>query len=388
MWIAHCHLVDCFENTPRIAFLSPEPGSGKTRALEVTEPLVPRPVITVNATPSYVFRKIGDPDGLPTLLFDEIDAVFSSKRGDGNEELRGLLNSGYRRGATAGRAVVRGKEVLTEDWPSFAPVALAGLNQLPDTLMTRSVVIRMKRRRQGERLEPYRRRVEAVRNNELYLKVADWAASVHDSVDGAWPQLPHGVEDRDADIWEPLLSVADAAGNGWEQSARDAATYLVDEAHERPVTLGIRLLADIKMVMGEDQRISTSDLLDRLHGIETAPWGNIKGEPIDARFLARMLSKYDVPTNNTFKLAGRPVKGYQVSDLYDAWERYVPSVQISNSGNQSNQTSETSPKVTAVTDVTETPETGEGNLTCWEHGTTVDPKTHICSECMKEAKTS
>ncbi len=43
LWIAHAHLMDCWESTPRLAFLSPEPGSGKSRALEVTEPLVPQP---------------------------------------------------------------------------------------------------------------------------------------------------------------------------------------------------------------------------------------------------------------------------------------------------------------------------------------------------------
>lgn len=41
LWDAHAHLVECFETTPRIAFLSPEPGSGKSRALEIVELLTP-----------------------------------------------------------------------------------------------------------------------------------------------------------------------------------------------------------------------------------------------------------------------------------------------------------------------------------------------------------
>jgi hypothetical protein len=72
-WIAHTHLMDVWESTPRMAFLSPEPGSGKTRALEVTELLVPRPVSAVNATPAYLVRKISDKEGTPTILSDEID---------------------------------------------------------------------------------------------------------------------------------------------------------------------------------------------------------------------------------------------------------------------------------------------------------------------------
>ena len=36
LWIAHAHLMDAWESTPRISFLSPEPASGKTRSMEVT----------------------------------------------------------------------------------------------------------------------------------------------------------------------------------------------------------------------------------------------------------------------------------------------------------------------------------------------------------------
>jgi hypothetical protein len=145
LWVAHAHLMGAWESTPRIAFLSPEPGSGKTRAMEVTELLVPKPVCAVNVTPAYLFRKVGSEDGPPTILFDEIDTVFGPKARE-NEELRALLNSGHRRGAVAGRCVVRGKIVETEEIPSYAAVALAGLGWLPDTILSRSIIVRMRRR--------------------------------------------------------------------------------------------------------------------------------------------------------------------------------------------------------------------------------------------------
>jgi hypothetical protein len=124
LWAAHAHLMGAWESTPRIAFLSPEPGSGKTRAMEVTELLVPNPVAAVNVTPAYLFRKVGSEDGPPTILFDEIDTVFGPKAKE-HEELRALLNSGHRRGAVAGRCVVRGKIVETEEIP-LCPVNVAG----------------------------------------------------------------------------------------------------------------------------------------------------------------------------------------------------------------------------------------------------------------------
>ena len=115
LWIAHTHLMDCWASTPRLSFVSPERGSGKTRALEVMEALVPNPVHAVNVTPAYLFRKVGDVEGgLPTILYDEVDTLFGSKVQD-TGEVRGLLNAGHRRGAVTGRCVIIGKKVQTEE---------------------------------------------------------------------------------------------------------------------------------------------------------------------------------------------------------------------------------------------------------------------------------
>ena len=121
------------ENSPRLALLSPEPGSGKTRTLEVLELVVPRPMHVLSASPAAVFRSIESEH--PTLLLDEVDAIFG-KRGtdDGAEDLRGLLNAGHRAGATIPRCVGTHHEV--KRFPVFAAVALAGLGDLPETLMT------------------------------------------------------------------------------------------------------------------------------------------------------------------------------------------------------------------------------------------------------------
>ena len=80
--------------TPRLAILSPELESGKTRVLDVLELLVQEPFYSVNPTPATIFRMLAVKK--ITLLFDECDTVFK-KRGkdDTHEDLRALLNSGY-----------------------------------------------------------------------------------------------------------------------------------------------------------------------------------------------------------------------------------------------------------------------------------------------------
>lgn len=323
LWIAHTHRMEAWESTPRIAFLSPEPGSGKSRALEVTDLLVPRPVHAVNTTPAYLFRKVADPDGLPTILYDEIDTVFGPRAKE-NEEVRGLLNAGHRRGAVAGRCVVIGKLVNTEELPAFCAVALAGLDDLPDTLMSRSVVVRMRRRSREEHVEPFRRRIHAPEGHAVRRELADWSRAIGDM---EWPDMPAGVEDRDADVWEALLSVADSAGGCWPERARCAAVTLVTATKSAGPSIGVRLLMDLKDVFdaaGSDH-VYTEDILTALNGMELSPWGDIRGKALDARSLARRLSKYDVKPKSV-RSGSSTAKGYAREDLADAWSRYVPDV--------------------------------------------------------------
>lgn len=319
LWIGHAHTMDLWESTPRIAFLSPEPGSGKSRALEVTEPLVPRPVHAVNATPAFLFRKVSDDDGAPTILYDEIDTVFGPKAKD-NEDVRGMLNAGHRRGATAGRCVVKGKTVVTEELPAYCAVALAGLNDLPDTIMTRSVVVRMRRRAPNERVEPWRLRLHRDEAAQIFDALVDWSRDTALKVQ--WPEMPAGIEDRDADVWEALLAVADLAGGRWPERARSAATALVQDAHDTPPSLGIMLLTDLKAIFEDREKVATEEILDRLHVMDERPWGELRGKPIDSRFLSRQLTKYGVKSK-TLRIGDATPKGYQAEDLADPWQRYV-----------------------------------------------------------------
>ncbi|BBY52945.1 DUF3631 domain-containing protein [Mycobacterium koreense] len=327
LWIAHSWLMPHWESTPRMAFLSPEPGSGKSRALEVTEPLVPRPVHAVNTTPAYLFRKVSDEDGAPTILYDEIDTVFGPKAKD-NEDIRGMLNAGHRKGATAGRCVMRGKIVETEELPAYCAVMLAGLDDLPDTIMTRSVVVRMRRRAPDEHVEPWRPRVNHPEAHALRDRLAAWSASedITERLAGDfWPDIPEQVTDRDADVWEALLTVADLAGGNWPKQARVAAVALVAASKERAPTIGVLLLKDIKQVFDDTatDRLTTEQLLSGLNRLEESPWSTIRrGEPLDSRGLSQRLRKYDIGSKK--HVGERGLHGYVVTQFADAWSRYLP----------------------------------------------------------------
>ncbi|MER7664852.1 DUF3631 domain-containing protein [Streptomyces sp. NPDC096193] len=330
LWDAHAHLIECFETTPRIAFLSPEPGSGKSRALEIVELLTPRPMTTVSASANALYRLVDSSAGLPTVLFDEVDTIFGPKAG-ADEALRGFLNAGYRRSGGALRCVGDGSNQNAQIFGSYCAVAMAGLGSLPDTVLTRSVIVRMRKRAPNEKVEPYRQRTHEKQGHALRDRLAEWADTVRDRVANAWPEMPEGVTDRPADVWEPLLAVADAAGGDWPTRARIACVELISAAHDNDESsIGIRLLTDLrdKVFCGAD-RMPTAVIIECLLHMDDGPWGDLDDKPINSRTLGRLLGQYVTASNKPIKSRGIRTpsgfpKGYYAEDLADAWVRYCP----------------------------------------------------------------
>ena len=357
LWAALSHMAREFETSPRLAALSPEPGSGKTRVLELLENLCAEPMFVFGASTAALFRSMAERE--ITLLFDECDTIFT-KRGkdDQAEDLRALLNVGYRNGATIPRCVGPKHEV--EHFSVYGPAAMAGLGDLPETLMSRSIVIRMRRRAPHETVEPYRKRQHAREGEQIREWLHAWAAEVGEDAGKAWPELPDGIVDRTAEVWEPIIAVADAAGGDWPERARQAASYFAAIANESSPSLGIKLLWDLKKVFGDQSQMFTDDILEALTAMEESPWSNIKGEPLDARGLAYRLKQYGAQSRQ-IRIGFNTRKGYAASDLWDAWQRYVPVSHPAES--ETSETPETIPpdqaeKQAAVSHVSDVSDSG------------------------------
>jgi hypothetical protein len=189
--------------------------------------------------------------------------------------------------------------------------------------MSRAVVIRMKRRAPSEYVEPFRYRLAEPEGHQIRDRLAAWCGHIAGLLADAWPDMPKGVTDRPADVWEPLLAVADAAGGDWPKRARAACIELTAVAETGAASLGIRLLGDLAQVFGDDDQLSTTIILDRLIDLDEAPWGDLYGKALDARGLARRLGAYQVKSTN-IRDGASVMKGYRTSDLHDSWARYAP----------------------------------------------------------------
>ena len=116
LWALHTHCFNSFGHSPRAAITSPEKQCGKSTLLDVLECLVARPLPTGNATVSSIFRIIELAS--PTLLIDEADTFLKE-----NDELRGILNTGHKRGGQILRTV--GDDHEPRQFSTWAPTASA-----------------------------------------------------------------------------------------------------------------------------------------------------------------------------------------------------------------------------------------------------------------------
>src|SRR5262249_47997328 len=172
LWTVHTHLMDCWETTPRLAFMSQEKRSGKTRAMELTKLLAYNAHKFVNPTPAVVMRLIGGDDAC-TILHDEVDSVYGNRqRQEGSGDLTAVYNDGYRFGASVPRCVGPNHEVRF--FNAYAPLAVSGLRQLPDTLADRAIIIGMKRQAPNEKVEPFYYRDHAEQAEAIKQQIEWW----------------------------------------------------------------------------------------------------------------------------------------------------------------------------------------------------------------------
>jgi hypothetical protein len=324
LWIAHTHVFGAFGTSPRLAILSNvgEYGVGKTRVLDLLALLCARPRLELDPTGPGIAAMISQIK--PTLLIDETDTIFG-QRGSANSkrQLRGILNSGYRAGAKLTR---RSKNEFVED-TVFCPVAFAGAANLPDSLMSRSVVIRMRRRRPEEAIDRFYPRMHEQQGLDLAASVASWARTVTMRLASMWPELPDGIEDRPHEIWSPLVALADVAGGHWPESARAACTALALEQAEEDddvvLTPGQRLTGDLLAVWpsadGQAMRqASTVTLLEALFALESSPWSSLWDPAAAPREMAAMLRMYGIAPCK-LRDGDLTMQGYRRDDFAAVW---------------------------------------------------------------------
>lgn len=382
LWILHTYAFELRDVSTYLGIESPEKRCGKTTLLSVLSRLANRPVAAANISPSAFFRVIEEMQ--PTLLIDEADTFLR-----GNDELRGILNAGYTRDTAYvvrvtqadGNAVPqnrsgsgnliesawrgrqpgharrvryprideRGSTRLGEEVPClenskvespergassllrfscWCPKVMAAIGHLPDTLADRCIVIRMERKTIHEDCE----RLRNFEASNLRERCAQFVNQNRAAIACAEPEFPKSLHDRAADIWEPLLVLADLAGGDWPRKAREAAEGLATGAQGRSPIGAFLIDMLYAIAVTKTDRIFSRDLVNWLNGFTDRPWHELPGlrivdcgqrKEVTELWLAQQLRPYGIRPK-TLRIGDKTPKGYLEADLLDPFKRYVP----------------------------------------------------------------
>lgn len=337
LWVVHTYNLQFADTTPYLAVTSAEKRCGKSRFLEVLETIVKKPWLTGRVTIGVLRLKIDKEH--PSLLLDETDAAFGGNK-EYAETLRGVLNTGHRRGGKMSCCVGQGADLSYRDFSTFCPKAIAGIGKLPDTVADRSIPIRLERTAPGEGVEKFRLREVKPEASRLRNQIESWCIGLVSDLREARPDLPQELTDRQQDAAEPLLAIADAAGGEWPQAARRALLELCIEAQASDDSVCTQLLKDIRQIFeytGCD-RLSSADLVAELAGIETSPWAEWShGRPLSPSKLARLLKPFGIGPE-VIRIGLETPRGYMHDQFLDAFKRYLRvegAIPLASSGAQS-----------------------------------------------------
>lgn len=324
-WILHTYFLDLSPSTPRLAFISPEYGCGKSRALKLVSDLSFEGLMCNSATRSALMRyveRIREESGKPpTLAIDEMDNIFKEKSEHG-DALRVFLNGGYTDDAHWLITEGEGKNMKEKKFRTFAPIVIAGKGErsLPESVATRSITFRLQRALPHQKVERYGVQKSKAEIEELREGLLAWSESRRDDYDLENLQIP--ATNRDDEVWLPLYGIA-LLTDSQEKCLEVITSYIKARASDDP-SYGVELLRDCLEVIGERDHAMTTELLAGLKALSGRGYADLNyGKGISDKWLAKTLKPYGIaPTLMRFEEEVK--RGYSRFPFLEALERYSP----------------------------------------------------------------
>jgi hypothetical protein len=324
LWAAHTWAIEHLGTTPRLLLTSLVPEAGKTTLLDHLERLCLNPTkIGQGATPALLARCLVD--GPSTLLLDEVDRTLHPKD-PGTGDRLAILNTGYKRGGSRPVLVPKGSDWVKKDFPTFAPVAIAGNTpELPDDTRSRCIEVRLLPALGVGAFEDSDWEEIEAEAELLREAIAQAVERVSEKIGNYRPPLPEGCTNRNRERWLPLKRVAAQAGGDWEE--RVDHLIEADLEHQRQMKeegLGGKrdtvLLAEhlSEYYQNTPGWSPTEKVREWLVWEHPETWGpeSSFGRTLTVQRLGRMLSKsYGI-------LSQRPdtVRGYSEKQFLQVWQ--------------------------------------------------------------------
>lgn len=323
LWVLLTWAVEAFDCSPYLDVSSPSRECGKTRLFEALQLLVRRPRKCTGHTEATLFRMIESEH--PTLLMDEIDTTFG-KDPKLYAGIRGVLDEGHRRGGSVPRMVGEFKKMEIKYFDVFGPKAFAGIGNLPETIASRSIPIRLQKKSRAEKVARFRFGREWAAASEIRQALEEWATNAVPTLGDAEPSFPEELTDRQWDLWEPLFAIADMTGSS--DDARRAAVALHASAYS-DTSAGLLALEHSRAMFNGHEAMTTKSILEEFVARDDGPWAPWWGHDVEAGHyrgpaarLARLLRPFGIEPKQLW-LDGRKERGYEAATFAEAWDRYL-----------------------------------------------------------------
>ena len=297
LWTLGTYCFPEFDAFPYLVITSATKRSGKTRLAELLSFCCSNPRNFAAMTGAVLFRSIESES--PTILFDEAETLSS----EAASTLRAVLNVGYRKGQTIPRSSGDG----IKEFQTYCPKVFILIGDVYDTLRDRSIVVQMVRADAPTRFvyEPARQRGADLR--ELASAAIERHRDRIAETFSTYPSLEF-LMDRDEEIWTPLFVLCSIFAHDripeLSRIAVDLATEKTAEArkytalHEDEALddqYALKLLHDLYAVLLTSGKvIGSSEAVEALQAIPTAPWRKFRGKGIRVHDLGNMLSRFGV----------------------------------------------------------------------------------------------
>lgn len=318
LWSLSTWLIDSWKIMPHLFFRSLTKGSGKTTALHIVEAFSVRAYVCANITPAALFRVIEEYK--PTLFLDEVDRYLATQ-----EELNGIMNAGHtRRTARVTRLEeVKGK-YIPRNFNVFGGKCMAGIGRQMDTMMDRSIVIKMEKRLFDEPITKLPLTFFEDQY-ELRQQIARFAEDNHYATNSITTDIPNLGNDRSQDNWQPLFTVAELIGGSWPAKCLAAYKRIesisAEDAKEQDSVV-IRILRELapKIEKRRGAWLPAEELRSMLISDEEGEFFDwYQGNPITPKSIKKYLVKEAEVTHE------RQSSGsvYSLTDIRELVKRYV-----------------------------------------------------------------
>jgi hypothetical protein len=214
VWVLGTYMYKEFTYYGYLWVTSATKGSGKTLLLDILAQICHEcPGRLSNITEATLFR---ESNSGKTLILDESENLKTSDK-QRFGALMSVLNDGFKQGGQVPRQEPdpeHGGRFGTVYYSTYCPKAFAGLNDVLDTIESRSFKIVMTKKTVGQHIERFNLRLQKRELDELRARIKGWSLVNKPIIgDNYWHMGDtycdfEGLDDRTKDILEPLAMIA------------------------------------------------------------------------------------------------------------------------------------------------------------------------------------